>query len=165
MLPDSLIFNNSNVYVRRECRQLGAFFGLHLVYHQVFCDLYRISLPGYRFPAAATFSGAPDGFIEQCQSTCNVHAARISDIFEMSFTHGWKALVDPLCNVIAFESSKHQIVYFAACSSPGPQRRKLWDALACNLAVNIKALNNIKGYSRAAGECVGFISPIPGGQC
>ena len=80
----------------------------------------------------------------------------------MSFTHGWKALVDPLCSVIAFESSKHQIVYFTACSPPGPERRKLWDALACNLAVNIKALNNIKGYSRAAGECVGFISSLPG---
>ncbi|PWW78103.1 hypothetical protein C7212DRAFT_183808 [Tuber magnatum] len=156
-LPDSLLFNNSNVYVRRECRQLGAFFGLHLVYHQVFCDLYRISLPGYPFPAAATFNGAPDGFVAQCQSACNVHAARISEIFEMSFTHGWKALVEPMCSVIAFESSKHQIVYFTACSSPGPERRKLWDALACNLAVNIKALNDIRGYSRAAEECVGFL--------
>ncbi|RPB05635.1 hypothetical protein L873DRAFT_524812 [Choiromyces venosus 120613-1] len=174
-LPDSLLFNSPNVYVRRECRQLGAFFGLHLVYHQVFCDLYRISLPGYPFPAAATFNGAPDGFVAQCQNTCNVHAARISEIFEMSFTHGWKALVEPMCSVIAFESSKHQIVYFTACSSPGPERRKLWDALACNLAVNIKALDDIKGYSRAAEECVlsiqgllerlnmsSILGPVPG---
>jgi hypothetical protein len=92
----------------------------------------------------------------ECQTICNRHASQISRILEASFVHGWKALVDPLCNIIMFESMKHQIVYLAACSTPGMERRRLWDNVAFNLSVNMKALNSVRGFSKAADECVCF---------
>jgi hypothetical protein len=67
-LPDLLLIHDLNTYVHKELNILGAIYMLHFLFHAIFTDLTRISLPGYAFPLAAAFHTAPLPFLQQCQS-------------------------------------------------------------------------------------------------
>ncbi|KAI5777352.1 hypothetical protein EDC01DRAFT_405805 [Geopyxis carbonaria] len=156
-LPMPLRLNSTNIYIRLEQGQISALFNLHLMLHQTYCDLYRITMPGYAFPATSTFTGAPPEFLQQCRTVCHTHAMRVSEILEMALKHGYAALAEPQCITFAFESVRHQLVFLVSASPP---RRELWEATARGLEIGLKVLHLCRGLMDIADECISYIHSL-----
>ncbi|KAJ5119475.1 hypothetical protein N7448_010144 [Penicillium atrosanguineum] len=92
--PRHLQLNEMNAYVHEENHQLSAFYALHLLYNQCFCDLYRIALPGYRFPlSSALIKSRPDS-MRSLQSECVGRAQKLTGILQSALNRGLKAFTD-----------------------------------------------------------------------
>ncbi|KAL7275633.1 hypothetical protein RUND412_001419 [Rhizina undulata] len=160
-LPENMEFNDSNIYIRKTQDQLSAFFAIHFLFHHCFCDLYRIILPGWHFPATPTFEGSPESFIPSCQNFVNSHAAQISNILASGLKHGRIALEDPMSTMHAYESTKIQVIYLLACC-PNKARKSLWPITAKNVDANFKALEFLKPFNWSAGLCISSLNELLG---
>ncbi|KAL5359157.1 hypothetical protein BJX96DRAFT_164247 [Aspergillus floccosus] len=138
-LPEHLKFNQLNSYIQRDQQQLSAFYAIHLLYHQTFCDLYRVVLPGYRFPIKEALKKAPRTFILECQNACLEHAEAISSILKSSFQHGPEALDDPISGVCLYESTKIQVIIGRSCSVGLPIEG--WDCILGNVMTNLRGVD------------------------
>ncbi|KFX96369.1 hypothetical protein V490_03373 [Pseudogymnoascus sp. VKM F-3557] len=124
-LPSHLKFNNINSYIHQSHFQQGAFYAMHLAYHQCYCDLYRVVLPGYQFPITKAFTSASTEFIQQCQHRCYHHADAISKIFKIALGSDGGVFTEPLCENIdtnlqtlektALQQSKNAILIVSLC--------------------------------------------------
>lgn len=132
--PRHLQLNEMNAYVHEENNQLPAFYALHLLYHQCFCDLYRVALPGYNFPISSTIEEHRPEERNALQLQCAEHAQSITSILEMALGRRMKSLIDSVCAICAYESSKIQVVY-ARTSSASDQ------AVKQNIETNLRALD------------------------
>ena len=147
-LPAHLRFNDLNIYIHRDQHQLGAFFALHLVYHQCYCDLYRVVLPGYHFPISVLFNGAPEGFTQKYQEQCQQHAVIISQVAQQGSELIEDAFADPLCGICIYESTKVQVIYMT-CVALG--QSEIWDSTAQNIKTNLAVLQVIETYHAKRG--------------
>ena len=138
-LPEHLKFTELNSYIQRDQQQLSAFYAIHLLYHQTFCDLYRVVLPGYRFPIREALKDAPRTFILECQHECLEHAEAISSILKRAIQHGPEALDDPLSGVCLYESTKIQVIIGRSCSAGLPIED--WDRILGNVVTNLKGVD------------------------
>ena len=130
-----------NAYVHEENNQLPAFYALHLLYHQCFCDLYRVALPGYNFPISSTIEDYRLEERNALQLQCAEHAQAITSILQMALGRRMKSLVDSVCAICAYESSKIQVVY-ARTSSTSDQ------AVKDNIETNLRALDVIFSWDK-----------------
>ena len=140
-LPSHIRLDDLNTYIHRDQHQLGALFALHLAYHQCYCDLYRVVLPGYQFPIAKLFATAPVEFVQRCQVQCRQHAEMISQIASKGSELGQESFSDPLCGICIYESTKIQVIYMT-CLAFG--RNEVWDLAVENVKINLRALHLIE---------------------
>lgn len=135
-----------NIHAHRDQETLGALFALHLLYHACVSDLTRITLAGYNFPLASACAHAPADWMLRMQERCLAHAGRVSDLLESGCESGGGALDDSSIPMLAFESTKIQVVY-AATLARG--RAETTDIVAQNVQQNLKTLNMLhRGQSR-----------------
>lgn len=147
-LPQHLQFNDLNTYIHKDQHQLGAFFSFHLLYHQCYCDLYRVFLPGYHFPLSSLFVGAPKEFVQRHQEQCQHHAGKISDIAQRGSDLTAEAFSDPLCGICIYESTKVQVIYIT-CVTLG--QSEIWDFATRNIKTNLEALQAIEAREEKRG--------------
>ncbi|CAL5866680.1 uncharacterized protein PFLUO_LOCUS890 [Penicillium psychrofluorescens] len=140
--PRHLHLNEINAYVNEENNQLSSFYSLHLLYNQCFCDLYRVTLPGYRFPLSAILTEQRPDSVRALQSQCAYYAQRITAILQNALSRGTKGFGDPICAICAYESSKIQIVYARTCAKEDKT------AVTQNLGINLTALEIITGWDK-----------------
>jgi hypothetical protein len=140
-LPSHFRFDELNTYIHRDQNQLGALVAFHLAYHQCYCDLYRVVLPGYQFPITEVFAAAPIEFIQKCQEQCRHHAEMISQIAHKRSELGGEFFTDPLCGICIYESTKIQVIYMTCL---GGGRTEIWELAVQNILYNIKNLQVIE---------------------
>lgn len=138
-LPEHLAFNQLNIYIQRDQQQLSTFYTMHLLFHQTFCDLYRVALPGYRFPIKQALRNAPREFLVECQNECLQHADAISLILQNSMQHGPESLDDPICGACIYESTKIQVIIGRSCSPGLPIEG--WARILQNVSTNLDAMD------------------------
>lgn len=122
-IPAHLRLTEQNAYVHLDKRRLGAFIGLHVIYHICHCDLFRIVMPGYgNFPIRRVLHAAPQDFMTHYQNECRHHAEMITNVFRIALQHRFSAgaFDDTFCGIGAYESSRIQLLAtrIAAPSSP-----------------------------------------------
>jgi hypothetical protein len=140
-LPPSLRLNEETVSVHQDLKQLGALFSLHLTYHQCYCDLLRVVLPGYVFPITAGFANAPPDYIAWCRRTCWEHACVVSQLLETALQYGLEALADEVFRVFAYESTRIQVTYTHLLSST--EQLEVQAVTARNAHINMSAIEAV----------------------
>ncbi|KAJ0142973.1 Methyltransferase psoC [Fusarium oxysporum f. sp. albedinis] len=115
-ISSQLQLTEFSIYVHKELNTLESLFYLHLSYHILVCDLTRISIPGFAFPLAAAFRGAPQAFISHCQDVCRHHAAQVSRILRMMAQHLNFLFAESTTYAATYEATKIMIVYAASLS-------------------------------------------------
>lgn len=116
--PRHLQLNEINTYVHEENNQLPAFYTLHLLYHQCFCDLSRVALPGYSFPISTVIEKNQPERTKDLQLLCIDHACEITAILSASLRRKTRSLIDSTCAICAYEATKIQAVYARTCNGP-----------------------------------------------
>lgn len=111
---------------------------MHLAYHQCYCDLYRVVLPGYQFPITKLFAGASIEFIQQCQERCYRHADAISKIFKSALSSEGSIFTEPLCGIFAYESTKIQVIFVTTYVGLNPG--VFYDQIAENIETNLQSI-------------------------
>lgn len=140
-IPGHLEFNDINSYIHLQQHQLSAFYLLHLLYHQCYCDLLRITLPGYTFPLAATFNNAPPGFVDSIRQRCYKETKIISNILKKGLQQVVNPFDDPLCAACAYEATKIQIIFVSTC---GGSETQAWDEVARDVLANLTVLRLLR---------------------
>jgi hypothetical protein len=57
---------------------------LHLWYHQIHCELFRIALPGYSESAGPeTLAEAPTGWLDNVRDDCRRHARSVAEVLAL----------------------------------------------------------------------------------
>ncbi|KAJ5116700.1 hypothetical protein N7456_001048 [Penicillium angulare] len=153
-LPRHLQLNEMNAYIHEESNQLPAFYALHLLYHQCFCDLYRVALPGYQFPLSAVIEKNRPGVEQHMQFQCAEHAKAITNILKMNLQRRKKPLVDSSCAICAYESSKIQIVYARTSMGLGQ------DVVKQNIATNLEALDLMFPWDKKRDMLISSLSKL-----
>jgi hypothetical protein len=148
-MPRHLQFNEMNAYVHDENHQLSAFYALHLLYNQCFCDLYRIALPGYQFPLSSALTKDRPESICSLQSECVERAQKLTEILQSALGRGVKAFIDPVCAICAYESSKIQVIYTRTCLN------SVDTTVSKNIDINLASLDIILGRSKKRDALVG----------
>ncbi|RKK11786.1 hypothetical protein BFJ66_g10462 [Fusarium oxysporum f. sp. cepae] len=115
-ISSQLQLTEFSIYVHKELNTLESLFYLHLSYHTLVCDLTRISIPGFAFPLAAAFRGAPQAFASHCQDVCRHHAAQVSRILRMMVQHLSFLFAESTTYAATYEATKIMIVYAASLS-------------------------------------------------
>lgn len=140
-IPPHLLFNDINSFIHQEQHQLSAFYLLHLLYHQCYCDLLRITLPGYTFPLAAQFSNSPLGFVDSIRQKAYKNAKVVSSILKRGLQQPINPFDDPLCAACAYEATKIQIIYVATCGAGEYQE---WNEVAQDVLANLTVLRLLR---------------------
>ncbi|KAJ0420218.1 hypothetical protein BJY00DRAFT_313155 [Aspergillus carlsbadensis] len=112
-LPNRFHLSDLNIYMHRDQNTLGAVLLLHLLFHAAIFDLTRISLPGFSFPLATGFRGAPPAFLHDCQTRCFLHAYEVSKLVRKTLPYKAMIADQPMWAGVVFEASKIQIVFAA----------------------------------------------------
>ena len=113
-LPPELALNSNIIYIRKEQHVLSTLFFLHGLYHQCFCDLYRIIMPGLAFhdvPSNQFEIQAPPNYIPDLQRSCFEHACAMTDILKEALLHKSEALREPTSAILAHEAARIQALY------------------------------------------------------
>ncbi|OAL31971.1 hypothetical protein AYO22_00841 [Fonsecaea multimorphosa] len=112
-LPDTLKFNPTAIYIRKEMSQLSSLCVLHYAYHQTMCDLYRIGAPAlYKLRARFRFPPEQSDFLHHLQRTLYEHAKSHAVITAEGLKHGVRILADSWVPSIVYDSSRIML-YFA----------------------------------------------------
>ncbi|KAL2839046.1 hypothetical protein BJX68DRAFT_272338 [Aspergillus pseudodeflectus] len=112
-IPDRYHLTDLNMYMHKDQHILSAVLLLHLLFHAAMFDLTRISLPGFSFPLATGFRGAPPVFLQDCQRRCFHHAHEVSNLVRKVLPDKAMIADQPLWSGVLFESAKIQIVFTA----------------------------------------------------
>lgn len=140
--PRHLRLNEINAYVHEENNQLAAFYALHLLYNQCFCDLYRVSLPGYRFPLSEVVAREQPERVEGLRVQCVERAQGITNILGAALIKGTKGFIDSVCSICAYESSKIQVIYARTCME------EVDEDVERSIRTNLEALDIISGWDK-----------------
>lgn len=140
-LSTHLRFNDINIYIHKGEAQLAAFYALHVAFHQCYCDLFRILLPGYQFPMRESLISPPPGFLRRYQSECQRHAEAISVMSRRMTAMGGDPFADPLCGICIYESTKIQVIYLTCVAT---SQLELWDLVSNYIQTNLEALKIIE---------------------
>lgn len=111
---------------------------MHLAYHQCYCDLYRVVLPGYQFPITKAFTSASTEFIQECQQRCYHHADAISKIFKIALGSDGGVFTEPLCGIFAYESTKIQVIFVTTYVRQNPG--EFYNQITENIDTNLQTL-------------------------
>lgn len=112
-IPSRFLLTEENIYIHQEFDDLGPLYNMHLLLHQCYCDLLRVSLPGYVFPIAKSLDQAPQESIHTWQTSCRNHAEIVSEILEQC--QGVIGLDYLLLPAFAYESSKILALFYVIC--------------------------------------------------
>lgn len=135
-LPGNLQLTPLQLYVHKDTNTLGALFFLHMGYHGAMTDLTRVSLPGFEFPLAESFKSVTPQFRKECQRRCRYHSDEVSRVIALGLQHGTQPFDDPFCHVVAFETTKVQVVHSATATDVSSNRQ----ATADNIRTNMKLM-------------------------
>ena len=141
-LPESLQWTQSAVYIRKETNQLGALCGLHWIYNQNMCDMYRIGAPRlYKLRNAFNFPPEQNGFLQYLQDELFVHARRIGQIAAEALRHGPHALADSWASTVVYDCTRVMLFYLTQIIDPRTERgRALMDETLSLIRSNVRAL-------------------------
>ncbi|KAL3442718.1 hypothetical protein BJX65DRAFT_312487 [Aspergillus insuetus] len=132
-IPDRYHLTDLNMYMHRDQHILNAVFHFYLLFHAAMFDLTRISIPGFSFPLATAFRGAPPVFLQDCQRRCFHHAHVVSNLVRKVLPHKGLIVDQPLWSGVLFESAKIQIVFTATVQNDTHTREMVRQNLRANL--------------------------------
>ncbi|WVQ68686.1 uncharacterized protein L199_006895 [Kwoniella botswanensis] len=121
-LPPLLIFSLSNLQHGQE--DVIALFYLHIFYHQIHCDLYRMTLPGFRESAPPEYlARAPVGWVNRTRDACYLHAVEIIKKISFMAEHFDHFIPnDSVLIIFVYECIRNQIQYIKITYPGGPSR-------------------------------------------
>lgn len=77
-LPNHLRDNSRNLLCRAYTSDLAGYVTLHSLWHQCYCDLYRMMIPGIRESVQGSVQQeVPLAYAEQCRKLCLLHAVEM----------------------------------------------------------------------------------------
>lgn len=151
-LPESLQWSQSAVYIRKETSQLGALCGLHWIYNQNMCDLFRIGAPAlYKLRNAFTFPPEQSAYVAWLQDELFIHARRIGIIAAEALRHGPHALADSWATTVVYDCSRVMLFYLTQILDPTTERNKaLMEETIPLIRSNVKALKKMQSMYAVA---------------
>jgi hypothetical protein len=155
-LSQSLKWNSSAIYARKESSQLGALTLLWCTYHQTLCDLYRIGMPNlFHIRRHHEFPPAQQEFLDNCRRACFDNARELSKIIAEASRHGMKALSDTWLCIIAHDSTK-VMLYFIKQNPRSPNALSVFEVEKTTTLVkkNMEALMQMRSLVATAEYCV-----------
>jgi hypothetical protein len=111
-LPPDLKYSKRNLVNRPSVSESRFFFVSHLWVHQIFCDLYRLAIPGMRESSPEIIlSLIPQEMLVQAQSDCIRNAVAICDIISdnLEFINSPETIGDILTFIL--QSARLLLVY------------------------------------------------------
>ncbi|KAF2099073.1 hypothetical protein NA57DRAFT_39491, partial [Rhizodiscina lignyota] len=121
-LPESLQWNASSIYIRRESSQLGALLVLNCIYHQTVYDLYRIGLPElFNIREHLHFPLEQKEYQERARLECFNNAQQIAVILSTALQHGADVLADTKLPSLTYNANRVMLYYLARYISPNSQ--------------------------------------------
>ncbi|CRG92368.1 putative transcriptional regulatory protein C1327,01c [Talaromyces islandicus] len=96
-ITESLKMSPENIYIYKASGRLNLFFGLHILIHQTFNDLYRVGVPKLVSLNSATKwiqDNAPSDFTAICHRTCVSKAVQIGNLLRDLWNCHKPSLVD-----------------------------------------------------------------------
>ncbi|KAJ5735955.1 uncharacterized protein N7483_001080 [Penicillium malachiteum] len=155
-LPQSLLWNPSSIYARKESSQLGALTLLWCTFYQTLVDLYRIGMPVlFRIQKHFIFPPEQKEFLEHCQKVCFDNAREASTILSEALRHGLKNLADTWLCIIAHDGTKVILYYLKlqeAASSSSMDQRERNEAIAL-VQSNLQVLLQMRSMVKTAEHC------------
>ena len=145
-LPEEFAYNANIIYIRKEQNLLSTLLFLHALYHQCFCDLYRIIMPALEFPSATNtnFQGTiPENFLSDLQRSCFQHACAMSEVFKESLSHKPEAFKEPCASILAHEATRVQVLY-AIRSVGDSERDALIEQIVPIIQINVEFLSEMQ---------------------
>ena len=156
-LPSNLIFNQKNLYAWNSLDQLDPFLMIHTWYHQVYCDLYRILVPGAEYASKKLIKDSPSHFLVQCRIEYFNHAAQLSylwqEVLEMKANY---QCCDEALATCAYLSSRLQIQRFNEVSDS--ERQIVKEDVTKNLRANLLMLRGLYQNFPPVGMLVSLLS-------
>ncbi|OAA41673.1 Transcription factor [Metarhizium rileyi] len=106
-LPSSFQFSESSLRLRAYSPRICVFVMIHVWWHQCHCDLYRMTMAGFReaLPEAALQSLDPV-FLAHCQRQCVDHSLAMASIFASMQKLGAKPVADLDLALCAYQCAR-----------------------------------------------------------
>ncbi|KAG5918543.1 hypothetical protein E4U42_006812 [Claviceps africana] len=106
-LPASFQFSESSLRLRAYSPRICVFVMIHIWWHQCHCDLYRMTMAGFREALPeATLVCLDQGFLAHCQRQCVDHSLAMADIFASMQKLGAKPVADLDLALCAYQCAR-----------------------------------------------------------
>ncbi|GAB0138739.1 hypothetical protein EsDP_00006964 [Epichloe bromicola] len=106
-LPASFQFSESSLRLRAYSPRICVFIMIHVWWHQCHCDLYRMTMAGFREALPeATLQCLDQGFLTHCQRQCVVHSLAMASIFASMQKLGAKPVADLDLALCAYQCAR-----------------------------------------------------------
>lgn len=106
-LPASFQFSESSLRLRAYSPRICVFIMIHVWWHQCHCDLYRMTMAGFREALPeATLQCLDQGFLTHCQRQCVVHSLAMASIFACMQKLGAKPVADLDLALCAYQCAR-----------------------------------------------------------
>jgi hypothetical protein len=157
VLPESLILDDTVIYIQRERGLLHSLLHIHLFYHLCYCDLYRIILPGLSYAMKRQIDSiqllAPTEFLEYCQDSCFAHASELSSILRLAVQHEqYGTMSDPGDMIAAHEATRVEILYMYVAGDRIPEN--VYQSIPNMLENNVQYLKELARKFPCTDRCL-----------
>ncbi|KAG5970487.1 hypothetical protein E4U55_001652 [Claviceps digitariae] len=106
-LPASFQFSESSLRLRAYSPRICVFVMIHVWWHQCHCDLYRMTMAGFREALPeATLLCLDRGFLAHCQRQCVDHSLAMANIFASMQKLGAKPVADLDLALCAYQCAR-----------------------------------------------------------
>ncbi|KAK2608707.1 hypothetical protein QQS21_002696 [Conoideocrella luteorostrata] len=106
-LPSSFQFSDSSLRLRTYSPRICVFVMIHVWWHQCHCDLYRMTMAGFREALPeATLANLDQGFLNHCQRQCVDHSLAMASIFASMQKLGAKPVADLDLALCAYQCAR-----------------------------------------------------------
>ncbi|KAG6001671.1 hypothetical protein E4U43_001261 [Claviceps pusilla] len=106
-LPASFQFSESSLRLRAYSPRICVFVMIHIWWHQCHCDLYRMTMAGFREALPeATLLCLDQGFLAHCQRQCVDHSLAMANIFAAMQKLGAKPVADLDLALCAYQCAR-----------------------------------------------------------
>ncbi|KAG6325192.1 hypothetical protein E4U22_002793 [Claviceps purpurea] len=106
-LPASFQFSESSLRLRAYSPRICVFVMMHIWWHQCHCDLYRMTMAGFREALPeSTLVRLDPGFLTHCRRQCVEHSLAMADIFASMQKLGAKPVADLDLALCAYQCAR-----------------------------------------------------------
>ncbi|GAO16949.1 hypothetical protein UVI_02054820 [Ustilaginoidea virens] len=106
-LPASFQFSESSLRLRAYSPRICVFVMIHVWWHQCHCDLYRMTMAGFREALPeATLQSLDPAFLTHCRRQCVDHSLAMASIFESMQKLGAKPVADLDLALCAYQCAR-----------------------------------------------------------
>jgi hypothetical protein len=142
------------IFVRDGTDALAPLVMLHLWYHQIHCELFRIALPGYSESAGPeTLADAPTGWLDKVRDDCRRHARSVAEVLALvnsNIKGSSFRILDPSLPMIVYNSLRLQLECISLTYPDVVSREREFELMGGDADVLLTLVQRMSGFFHPA---------------